>query len=306
MAKISLWVALLLAMSNYAFCGEAAVHLNRGVEKFQNGDFDGAIADYSKAIELKPNDALGYYNRGIAKNAKKDSDGAIADYDKAIELNPKHAEAYYNRGNAKRDKTNGFDSAVMDFNKAIQLKPSFAEAHNNRGVARALNRGVDDAVTDFTKAIELKSDLLLASTNRSRAKKMKDGELAPVIDWLIEEGAQETLGSDFLKGLGLDDSDASVRKKIYEGSTDKLLSMVAVTDQRQDVIFSRRSKARTGLVWLTSHTGDLRATAIITNGASLKIVPSEPYAKGFLNQKRYFLGLAIVPSQDASPSRAND
>src|SRR5271165_2914688 len=49
------------------------------------------------AIELKP-DAAAYYNRGNAKRAKGDSDGAITDYSKAIELKPDFAEAYSNRG----------------------------------------------------------------------------------------------------------------------------------------------------------------------------------------------------------------
>ena len=47
-------------------------------------------------------DATVYYGRGLAKSAKGDQDGAIADFSKAIELNPKLAVAYFNRGLAKR------------------------------------------------------------------------------------------------------------------------------------------------------------------------------------------------------------
>ena len=42
-----------------------------------------------------------YFKLGVEKYDKKDYQGAIADYDKAIELNPKYADAYYKRGNAK-------------------------------------------------------------------------------------------------------------------------------------------------------------------------------------------------------------
>jgi len=45
------------------------------------------------AITLKPDSAEGYYNRGIAKRAKGDLDGAIADYSKAIEFDAYYAEA---------------------------------------------------------------------------------------------------------------------------------------------------------------------------------------------------------------------
>ena len=37
--------------------------------KLNNGDYYGAIADYTKAIELNPDDAAAYYNRGIAKRS---------------------------------------------------------------------------------------------------------------------------------------------------------------------------------------------------------------------------------------------
>ena len=55
---------------------------------------------FSDAIELNPNDAEAYNNRGVAYSNKGDYDRAIADYTKAIELNPDYVEAYSNRGGA--------------------------------------------------------------------------------------------------------------------------------------------------------------------------------------------------------------
>ena len=50
----------------------------------------------------KPNKerAETYYNRGLAHSKKGELELAIADYTKAIELKPDFAEAYYNRGGA--------------------------------------------------------------------------------------------------------------------------------------------------------------------------------------------------------------
>ena len=56
-----------------------------GIEKAKNGDLDGAIADFDRAIELNPKDDAPYYNRAQAKRLKKDAAGAIADYTRAIE-----------------------------------------------------------------------------------------------------------------------------------------------------------------------------------------------------------------------------
>ena len=60
------------------------------------------LADYTKAIELNPNNAEVYYNRGGVYRGKGDYDCALADYTKAIELNPNDAEIYNNRGIVER------------------------------------------------------------------------------------------------------------------------------------------------------------------------------------------------------------
>jgi tetratricopeptide (TPR) repeat protein len=68
-------------------------YINRGQVRQSQRDFDGAIADYSKAIELKP-DAGVYYARGTVRQAKEDLNGALADYSKAISLEPNLAQAF--------------------------------------------------------------------------------------------------------------------------------------------------------------------------------------------------------------------
>ena len=64
-------------------------------------------------------DAIVYYGRGLAKSTKGDQDGAIADFSKAIELNPKLAEAYLNRGLAKSTKHSEPPGAAQDVEKSI-------------------------------------------------------------------------------------------------------------------------------------------------------------------------------------------
>ena len=99
---------------------DVEVYFNRGFSKNELGDYTGAIADYSKAIELNPEYVEAYFNRGFAKNGLGDYTGAIADYSKAIEFNPGNAMAYNNRGFAKiklGEKYNG----CLDLSKAGEL-----------------------------------------------------------------------------------------------------------------------------------------------------------------------------------------
>ena len=81
----------------------ADFYFDRAFEKGKNGDYYGAIVDYTKVIKINPQNASAYYNRAWNKGSLKDYYGAIADYTKAIEINPQDDEAYYNRGLAKRN-----------------------------------------------------------------------------------------------------------------------------------------------------------------------------------------------------------
>lgn len=68
----------------------------------QLGDYTQAISDYSRAIELEPNNSFAFYNRGITRERRGDLAGAVADFSVAIQLDPSSADNYHNRGYAYR------------------------------------------------------------------------------------------------------------------------------------------------------------------------------------------------------------
>ena len=88
-------------------------------------DINGALLDFSKAIDLYPSFAMAYNNRGAIKLYLKDYDGALKDLNKSIILNPKDDWAYYNRAlvflNLDLSKT-----ACIDLEKSAQLGNSSA------------------------------------------------------------------------------------------------------------------------------------------------------------------------------------
>ena len=92
-----------------------------GINYLRHGDYDRAIALFSKAASTDPNSDT-FYNRGLAYAQKGDYDRAIADYNEAIRLDPKNAVTFCNRGIAKC-KIND-RSANADIAKARQLDPS--------------------------------------------------------------------------------------------------------------------------------------------------------------------------------------
>ncbi len=127
---------------------------SRGAAWYDNGDFERAIADFDRVIELKPDYADGFYNRAIAWSARGDAERAIADYSAAIRLQPDHARAYNNRGDLL-DKTGEFERAIADYGKAIRLKPDYVPAFYNRGNAWLHKRDLDHAIADYGSAIRI-------------------------------------------------------------------------------------------------------------------------------------------------------
>ena len=105
----------------------AETYFRRGNACSDLGLYDLAIANYDKAIGLKPTFVDAYNNRGAAKGKLGQYFAAISDFDKAIQLKPDEAKVYYNRGIAK-GKLGQYFAAISDFDKAIQLKPDLAKA----------------------------------------------------------------------------------------------------------------------------------------------------------------------------------
>ncbi len=148
-----------------------------------------AIADYRKALELKPNEPFYQNNLKLAlaqqqkSNAastpnanlnneangkscgEKDYDCQIAAASKAIQANPNDAAAYVKRGNAYDEKGNS-NQAILDYNKAIELDPKNASAYYNRAIVYANKDDSGQAILDYSKAIELNRKYAPAYDNR--------------------------------------------------------------------------------------------------------------------------------------------
>lgn len=142
----------------------------RGIARFEKNDFEGAIADFTKAIELKgPQLEFCYYFRGIALYRRGRIDEAIADLSKAITLK-QHPRFYDDRGNLLAQKGD-FEGAIADLNRAIEMEPKYAKAYGDRGIVH-LMRGEDTAAeSDFKKCFEL--DKTLETQFKSAAHSLK-------------------------------------------------------------------------------------------------------------------------------------
>jgi Tfp pilus assembly protein PilF len=101
-------------------------------------EFDDAaqkgMAAYSKAIELKPEDAATHNNYALALVQAKKIPEAQAELTKAAQLDPTNAGKYYYNLGAVLTNANQGDAAADAFQKAIAADPKYAEAYYQYGV----------------------------------------------------------------------------------------------------------------------------------------------------------------------------
>lgn len=118
-------------------------------------DNNRALQDFSRAIELDPDDKSYYISRGQTYWALKKNDPALRDFNKAIELDPKDALGYATRG--AFFKFYKPELAIIDLSRALELGQSVFDYLNRAQTYERLGRD-DLAIQDYSKIIELYPD----------------------------------------------------------------------------------------------------------------------------------------------------
>jgi tetratricopeptide (TPR) repeat protein len=90
-------------------------------------DYDGAIVDFGKAIELDETNPTYFDNRALSRTEKEDYAGAVDDYSSSLMLFPNDPETYYQRGLVKLQMNNNYDGC-LDLKRADELGSTEAKA----------------------------------------------------------------------------------------------------------------------------------------------------------------------------------
>jgi tetratricopeptide (TPR) repeat protein len=136
-----------------------------GMDKYNKGDYRGAVTDETEALRLNHSYAIAYYYRGAARNKLGDKRGAIDDYNQALQINPYLSTAYSNRGLAHAE-LGDKQKAMDDYNQALRIDPTLAVAYYNRGAAYVELGNKQKALEDYNKALQIDPNLALAYNNR--------------------------------------------------------------------------------------------------------------------------------------------
>ncbi|MBC8344558.1 MAG: tetratricopeptide repeat protein, partial [Bacteroidetes bacterium] len=112
------------------------------------GNIQKALADLESAIRLDPEDSKFYLLRAQIRLNQKDTISAKRDYDKIIELNPEDYSAYYYRA-IFFTQTKKYPSALEDYNQVVLLNPDMGEIYYNRAIIKLQLKQREGACEDF-------------------------------------------------------------------------------------------------------------------------------------------------------------
>ncbi|HXU68796.1 MAG TPA: tetratricopeptide repeat protein [Polyangia bacterium] len=101
-----------------------------GCRREDEGDSDGAVAAYRRAIETDAGHADALVNVGRLLHERGDRAAALQAYESALQLRPEDPVAAFNLGVALED-AERFDDAAAAYQRAIAADPRAADAHYN-------------------------------------------------------------------------------------------------------------------------------------------------------------------------------
>ncbi len=130
-------------------------YMGEGFGYFNSGLLSDAILSFTCVIRVvNPEYIPAYMVRGAAYIRRQEYDRAIRDYTRAVELQPDLLNAYNNRGIVYAA-IGDLDKAESDFDRVLELDSDSILGLNNRAVLYAIRADYDNAISMLQEAIEI-------------------------------------------------------------------------------------------------------------------------------------------------------
>ena len=129
-------------------------YINLGATYAMLGNRTGAIEEFNRGLELKPNHVTGYLNRSVIYNQLGDYPNALKDIETYFTYNPYNADLWYEAGRLKRA-LNRLPEAVKDYTEAIRLNGKKGVYYYERSRTQSQLNQRNAAKRDLAKAIQL-------------------------------------------------------------------------------------------------------------------------------------------------------
>lgn len=132
----------------------AELYFSKGVLSFNEGRFEDALRELSRAAELEPQEAETHYFLGLVHSRLKGFSSAVAAFKRALELDPSLKKVHYDLGMAYFNLPD-YPQALQQFNQAEEYEPRRAMVPFFLGYAHYLRKEFDRSLPYFKRAREL-------------------------------------------------------------------------------------------------------------------------------------------------------
>jgi tetratricopeptide (TPR) repeat protein len=157
----------------------------RGLTEIQLQQYDKAIKDFNRAIELDPKWILPLYYRAVSHANLRHYEAAVSDFNRVVELSPNIADISFLLGDVGVI-VSDYDGLVADVNTltvSLQLSPRDAELFLKRGTTHLKLGEIDEAISDLDQVIELDNKNAEAYYQRAQAREIQQSSEAAVADY---------------------------------------------------------------------------------------------------------------------------
>ncbi len=211
----------------------AEAHTSLAAALFSELNLRESRREFERAIELNPNYAFAHYSFGYTVlPALGEFDLAIAELRRAVDLDPFsviiNANLGYGYVVARR-----YPEAIAQLQKALELDPNFWTTHRNLGEALELSGQLDQGITEYEKSYKFSNDdhalAYLAHAYALKGDREKALQLFTQMRELEQRGIVWSFGFALVY-LGLGDKSEAVNRleRSYQNKEAAKISLIKV------------------------------------------------------------------------------
>ncbi|MDD5303982.1 MAG: tetratricopeptide repeat protein [Elusimicrobia bacterium] len=134
----------------------ADAYVGRGVALTAQDALEAAQQDFVRALELEPNDSNARVKLAIVLTMRRNYKAAVGELGKALQADPKNAEAYLRAGNVHYF-LKEYPKALENYSLAVKTDPLDPNALNGLGLGYFALKRQDEALESFSRAIAVNS-----------------------------------------------------------------------------------------------------------------------------------------------------
>ncbi len=186
--------------STYHYSGEIEsdpdnlnLYFARGMDYMHIQDYESALKDMDKVIDINPNLLIAYFVRAIIRTKQLEYDSQLSGESTFSSISKELGVTI--RGDAKGSvrlpeisvRSVYYEEVIKEYEKILKLDPDFIYAYYNRAEIYTIEKDFRAAIADYTKAIELEPQFAEAYFNRGISR-LSIGETADGLDDLRKSG----------------------------------------------------------------------------------------------------------------------